>query len=363
MRVLLLSVTCGEGHNTMAKALKESFEKQNQQVKIVQVFGYDDKRIKRENSLFLFACKYIPHIYDKVWNSLRKKNTRENLPSCLKKAYQYVEEQITEFKPDIIVATHNYGSTILSVMKKEGKLENVMTGAILHDQVVCPFWEKSRRINYIFAPYENTNKDLLFKGFRKDQIKITGIPVSDKFKNISLKEPEEFTVTLIGGGNAVGGMKKLVRSLADLPIKVVCINGHNKRSYNSVQKYIEEHNLTNIENLGFTSHVADIFSRSSVIVSRCGAGCFSEILAAGVPFITREKLIINEKLAQEFFEKAGCSLTMHSINDARKYVEMLLKNPAMLEKMKENIKKFSKPNSTDNIVKFLITRQIFARSK
>lgn len=362
MKILLLTVTCGEGHNAIAKALKESFEKQNQQVKMVQVFGYDEKRLKRENKLFLFACRYIPHIYDKIWNNLRKKNTKENLPGGLKKAYFYVEEQINEFDPDIIVATHNYGSTILSVMKKEGKLKNVMTGAILHDQVVCPFWEKSKRINYIFAPFDNTNEELLFKGFRKDQIKVTGIPVAEKFKNIYLKEPEMFTVTLIGGGNAVGGMGKLVESLCDLPIKIVCINGHNKQSFNSVQKLIEDRNLKNVENLGFTNQVADIYSRSSLIISRCGGGSFSEILAIGVPFITREGLIINEKIAQEFFEDAGCSLAMHSIEDARKYVGMLLDSPQKLAQMKENIKKFSKPNATDNIVKFLLTRQIFSQN-
>lgn len=59
-------MTCGEGHNHVAKALKTELDERGVENKIFQLFGFDEKEVERQNKIFLNACKFIPHLYELV---------------------------------------------------------------------------------------------------------------------------------------------------------------------------------------------------------------------------------------------------------------------------------------------------------
>ena len=64
MKVLIISMTCGEGHNQIAKALKNALDDKKEEAKIIQLYGFSQKAVTNQNQIFLNACKYIPHLYD-----------------------------------------------------------------------------------------------------------------------------------------------------------------------------------------------------------------------------------------------------------------------------------------------------------
>ena len=68
MKVMLISMTCGEGHNQIAKAIQSSLDAKGHETKLVQLYGYSEKETIRQNKIFLRACKYIPHLYSLVWH-------------------------------------------------------------------------------------------------------------------------------------------------------------------------------------------------------------------------------------------------------------------------------------------------------
>lgn len=45
-------MTCGQGHNMIAKALSEQFDLQGVENKIVQTFNYSQKQVEKENKKF-----------------------------------------------------------------------------------------------------------------------------------------------------------------------------------------------------------------------------------------------------------------------------------------------------------------------
>jgi len=61
-KILIISMTCGEGHNSVSRALKESFENEGYEAKIIQLYGYNEKKVAFENWQYLFACKYLKGI-------------------------------------------------------------------------------------------------------------------------------------------------------------------------------------------------------------------------------------------------------------------------------------------------------------
>lgn len=368
MKALLLSMTCGEGHNAMARALKEQFDKHGIDTKIEQIFGWSEKREKQEEKAYLWAVKHIPHIYDYFWNKMRKRdNPAKGLPHYVKSCFDYVKKSIEAFQPDFIVSTHFYGSSILSYMKKHGLIPpHVLTGAILQDFCLCPHWEDSVNVDYIFQPYDDTTLDLIEKGFKEKQIKTFGLPLRSGMEQASktssqearkkLELPEKFTVSIISGGGGSGNALKVIKSLIEqnLDLNIICVNGRNTKNQEKINRFIAKKHINNITNLGFVQNVIDYILASDVIISRCGSSLVSEYLALHKPFIAREKLILNEKITKQIFTAHGCALGLDRASDSGGIIAHLYKHPDKLEAIKNASAKFARPNSSRDIVNFLI---------
>ena len=52
-KVLIVSMTCGEGHNAIARSISKKLEDKGAKTNIIQLFGYSQKRVERENKSFL----------------------------------------------------------------------------------------------------------------------------------------------------------------------------------------------------------------------------------------------------------------------------------------------------------------------
>lgn len=367
-RVLIFSMTCGQGHNMIAKSLKESFEDFDATVKIEQFYD-SSKKIKRANNQYFFVCKHFPNLYDKIWNRLRKKNhyKKNKLPFFARNALKHFKNVIEEFKPDIIVCTHLYASAVISYMKTNEILsKGIITSTILFDFTLAPYWEYSKNVDYIFQPFENTTRDLKNKGFSDNQIITLGMPVrkefclaydtnqyKDKF-NLTSK----FTIMLQAGGGGIGKneelVKKLYYNLKD--INIICVNGSNKKSFANIEKFISKTEAKNIYNLGFVNNLYDYMKASDLILTKGGGNGISEILALKKPFVIRENMIINEKINCEFLVKEGVALTANNIDGIIKLCQELKDDSTKLDGLLENISKFSKPNASNDIALFLLNR-------
>lgn len=367
-RVLIFSMTCGQGHNMIAKSLKESFEDFGATVKIEQFYD-SSKKIKRANNQYFFVCKHFPNLYDKIWNRLRKKNhyKKNKLPFFARNALKHFKNVIEEFKPDIIVCTHLYASAVISYMKTNEILsKEIITSTILFDFTLAPYWEYSKNVDYIFQPFENTTRDLKNKGFSDNQIITLGMPVrkefclaydtnqyKDKF-NLTSK----FTIMLQAGGGGIGKneelVKKLYYNLKD--INIICVNGSNKKSFANIEKFISKTEAKNIYNLGFVNNLYDYMKASDLILTKGGGNGISEILALKKPFVIRENMIINEKINCEFLVKEGVALTANNIDGIIKLCQELKDDSTKLDGLLENISKFSKPNASNDIALFLLNR-------
>lgn len=366
MKALIFSMTCGDGHNNMARALTQQFDKLRIENKTVQTYGFNEKRVARENKQFLFVSKHFPHLYDFIWNKLRKKNHFTNkLPSYVKPCLEYFKENISSFQPNIIITTHYYASSVLSYMKKENLLDKkIITGAILQDFCLAPYWEHSSGVDYIFQAYSNTTEALLEKGFKENQIVTFGLPIKDEYSHEEVDTskmrkklglPEKFTLLIVGGGNGISSAFKPLKSVLakNLDISIVCINGRNQKSYNQIDAYLKKNNVDNVTNLGFVNNMVEYLQACDLTITRCGSSVMSETLSVGKPFIAREKLILNERFNKRYLIENGCALGLDKVTDAGDKVQRILENPSLYQTMKETISRYARPNAARDIVVFM----------
>ena len=74
MRVLILSVTTGEGHNSTAKALKKQFVESGNECEVLDVYLSASKGIYEIISKgYLLAVDAFKSIYEKIYKALEKK--------------------------------------------------------------------------------------------------------------------------------------------------------------------------------------------------------------------------------------------------------------------------------------------------
>ena len=195
MRTLIISMTCGEGHNQIAKAIKRELDDRNEESKIIQLYGYSEKEISRQNKAFLSACKYIPHLYSHIWHKLRKRDI--NKPSLvinneIKKCKDYILQQIKEYNPDNIICVHTNAGAVVSYLKEKGLIDGIKTYNVVFDYCLCPYWEFSRNLDYVVLPADYLIEPIKEKGFKDDQILTFGLPVDKKYtKEISKLEARE----------------------------------------------------------------------------------------------------------------------------------------------------------------------------
>ncbi len=369
-KVLIITMTCGEGHNQIAKAINNALVEKNIDVKIIQLHGYSEKAIMKVNKSFLNVCKYIPYLYDSVWKIINKRNPELKEKGITKilinKCKDYILKEIFDYGPNAIVCTHNNCGAVVGYLRQKEKISpSIKLFGFVFDYCLCPYWETNTDLDYVILPHENLIDEMIYRGFKKEQLITLGLPVDKRFtikldrnktrEELNL-EKERFIVVLYSGGNCASPNLPLIKELlkAKVPLQIVSICGKNKKQKDLIDEYIEKNQITNIQNIGFCTCLDKYYSAADVVFTRGGGMGLTEQINKHIPFVLREKLIINEKINKKLFEKLEMGIAMNNIKEAKSIVEILYYNPQLLKAMSQKSMEFSKPNATSDFVNFLI---------
>lgn len=362
-------MTCGEGHNQIAKGIKAELDSRGEDNKIIQLYGYSEKEVAKQNKLFLFASKRIPHIYGAIWHKLRKRpieKTSSIINGAIKQCKDYIWKEIQAYHPDNIICVHTNAGAVVDYLKRQGLLEGVKTYGIVFDYCLCPYWEFSRSLDYVVLPADFMKKDIMERGFKDEQILSFGLPVDPKYTvKVDKKKAREelglnqdsFVVVLYSGGNCLSGAYKLVKQLekSNGDIQIVAVCGRNKKEFEKIDKYIKRHDIKNVRLEGFCTKLDLYYSASDLVFTRGGGMGLTEQINKNIPFVLREKLIINEDINKKLFASKGLAVAMDKLSQAPQIVEDLIASPEKLSDMSKKAKELSKPNSTKDLVDFVLS--------
>ncbi|MGN1099848.1 MAG: hypothetical protein ACI4S9_05845, partial [Christensenellales bacterium] len=198
MKVMILSMVCGEGHNAYARTILRACQKHGHETEFVDIFEFDKYSHNLNNKGYQFLCKYLALPYDMIWKAQLTRDPDKRykgaFQSWIIKAGKYVLEKLLEFRPDAVFSTHYYASAIMTNIKRKN-LYNVRDYALLTDYMAHPNWEASVLLDRLFIPTQDTIPRLIDKGFSMKQLFISGLPVSDSFKlNVTKEEARENAV-------------------------------------------------------------------------------------------------------------------------------------------------------------------------
>lgn len=370
-KYLIITVTAGEGHNSMAKALREKLEQdKNNIVKVIDIFKAYGRpgKVLFINDGYLNACKYALPLYNLVFRNMQLIDPNEKNKSIAQTWLEYetplLLNDIYSFQPDVIIGTHFYSGIMITNLKKRFKIPAKVV-SLLTDYTVHPFHECATGIDYLITPTEYLHPQLEFKGYRSEQLVPLGIPVREEFSKEQYKsdarkeldiDENMFTCTISIGGGGFGGSEKILKKLLKIetPIQIIVVNGRNKEAYKRIENIVEYNDTPHkIVNYGFVNFMSTIMSASDCIVGKCGATVLNEALNK------RRVLILNDKLAQQEYDNMMYLNANNACIRVNKYfplelvVEHLTRHPEIITKLETAIDKIRRPNALNNICNFV----------
>ena len=366
MKILILSVTAGQGHNSTAKALSDYLSQMGAEVRVLDTMRYINKLLgKTVDKGYLFVSSRAKLAYKGAYRlaEMRKKVSDELNPTRItaKMLSQKLKKYIDSFDPDVIICTHIYAGIFVDVLKSEQKLR-AKTVAILTDFAFHPYWEEGDDLDYVVVPNESLFLKARDKGFHDGQILPFGIPINPKFEIKADKreakirlglDPDRHVILLMGGsmgyGNIVKTVDRLDKITSDFQIISVC--GNNKSSKAKIDS--KTYSKT-VLNFGFTPNVDELMDAADCIITKPGGLTSSEAMAKGLPMIIINPIPGQEDRNTEFLVNNGCAMAVTPTYTLEEIVYTLFNVPGRLETIKKCIEVYAHPDSTRKICDFAI---------
>ena len=366
MKILIMSVTAGGGHNSTANAMKNYLEERGVECRVVDTLGYISRPLaKGIADGYLFVTKDIKYGFAAGYRIAEKRRANANTDSVARITNKILSSKmkkyIDEYDPDVIIYTHVFAGVILDVLRTKGSLKAKTLG-ILTDFVFHPFWEECLHLDYVVTANELLAYQAKKKGFSPEQIIPTGIPIDPKFAVSRTKEEarselgldiSKKTVLFMGGSMGYGNMDEVVRRLdgidADFQLVVVC--GDNKSMRRSLEKLNTKKRLLVF---GYANNVDLLMDASDCIISKPGGLTTSEALAKRLPMIIMNPIPGQEQRNTEFLLNNGAALAPSRTFSLEEALWSLLANEDKIRVMSDNIEMLRRPNATADACEFAI---------
>jgi len=354
MKVIIAYASAGAGHLKAAESLYKYLKvnRPDIEAKLVDILDYSSGLFRFgyhsgysflvHHGLFLWAIafyltqvKFLRLLTRPLAKQFNLGNTRR------------FSEFLIKENPDYLISTHFLPPAIAGNLKSEARIKSTLI-TVITDFGVHPYWlAPFTDLYYVASEY---TKGLLSKeGVRQEKIRVSGIPVDERFLKEYDKNAlhskfglsnDKFTVLISTGSFGMGPIEKTASLLCDkMQILVVCAN--NKR----LKVRLEKKGLANTKVFGFVNNMEELMAASDVIITKPGGLSISEVLVMRlVPFF------ISPIPGQESGNVAamkyyGIDTLVKSAVDIREKIERYRDNPEQARRIKESIEKIGKPNS------------------
>ncbi|NOH16570.1 MGDG synthase family glycosyltransferase [Clostridium cochlearium] len=368
MKVLIFSVSAGGGHSKAAEALKEYIDlySPDSTVKVIDTLKYINPIIDKVIiGSYLKTIKITPSLFGKLYDYTESDYGLSIISAKFNEIMTYrLLPLIKDFNPDIFIATHPFPTEMLSILKSKHKINSPII-SILTDYAPHSFWLHPCIDAYIVSN-ECMISEMVSKGIPKNTIYPFGIPISRDFlinydKDETLSEINFYsnkpTILVMGGSLGIGKITKVYENLlkVDEDIQIIVITGNNKKLYYDLLSYRNSINKNKASYIiGFTDKVNKYMQASDLLITKPGGLTITEALVSNIPLALFSPIPGQEEKNAQFLLTNKLAIDLHDGSNTQEIIENLLKDKSKLTTIKENQKKFSKPDVGKNIYNLIL---------
>lgn len=348
MNVLIMTGRFGMGHVKCAEAIKEHIEHDNADTK-VSIVDFCDYCFPKVSSFIYKIFEICVFRFSDAYNKLSKVAGRLECMPFRRTISKRMERLISEFEPDLVIADLPMCVQYYSTYKRKHSVD-IPFYVYITDITIHNDWI-STDVDKYFVGDEVCKDTLIKEGISRDSVYVTGIPVSDKFKEADSKSSDLANVLIMGGGLGLIPCKDEILSAlnSEAAINTTVICGKNASLYQEIcEKY------KNITAVGFTKKVPEYLKGSDLIITKPGGITTFEAIKAETPLYIIEPTLEQELGNADFIErkKLGKVVAKKSEFDVSSLLSYI-KNKTDICEAKENMRKLSNSFADSNPVHYM----------
>lgn len=374
MNILLFYASYGSGHLSAATAIEQYIRENYPDAKTLKIdcVEYINKSI---NKISTSAYKSIILKTPVLWGQVYKLLKNDTILDITQFSNRFMAKKIftlfEDFEPDLVISCHPLGGQITSFLKSHKKtnckLATVMTDFASHKQ-----WLIGKDYtDYFFVSNIEMKTSLISEGIYPNKIYVSGIPISPNFyKNYNKEniykslniEKNKKNIIFFGGGSlglsSSSNIQAILTSLlqaTDESHQIIIISGKNQKLYNDFQKTINNTNhKSQIRLIDFTTELPELLPITSFVITKPGGLTITECISTNVPIILINPIPGQEKENAQYIADNKMGIWIKNNKPTSEYFQEIFNDTKLIEKIKENQKKYSHINSTKNICDILI---------
>ncbi len=368
-KILIISSDTGGGHRSAAAALVEGvqnfWEGKSVAVRVVKAVEEShhvtEKLVKVYNWTLKNKQHWMKYLY---WAMNRfRPETREFF---MRRCIGFCTEIFEKWCPHVVVSVHPMTQHIFARILKNLKLADQIPLVTVVTDPCYGFWKgwACNDVSLYLVANEDAERQLIDYGIAPEKIKISGMPVHPKFREVDEVDaqkartafglnPDKFTVFVnagwVGGGNIPQIFREFVRG--DLDVQAVFLAGKNE----ALKKEAEELAKTAkfpIKVIGYSDEIEKIMQSANVMISKLGGLTTFEALACRLPIIadTTTPPMPQEAGTVALLEKKGAGILLAKSDDIVPTIQNLLDDSVKYAAMKAATINLAIPNSTQRII-------------
>ena len=317
MNILILTCNTGGGHNAVAAALTESFQRLGADCRVLDGLSFiSQKASKFVSRWHTRLYRHHPRLYKAGYMTAEEEDGRavpKNNPAerYLERGARRLSRYLQAERPDAVVCVHVIPALMVTALRRRGGAD--MPFCFVATDYTCSPTVGSCTPDICVIPHEELAPDFIRCGMAAETLLPAGIPVRQVFtapadrsaarRELSLPA-EGRHVLLMSGSIGCGPMTELARQLNELLPEgdyatVLC--GSNRQMLYALQM----RSLLRVQAVGFTSRVAQYMDSADLLVSKPGGISITEAACKGVPMLLADLVGGCETRNQAFFAEHG----------------------------------------------------------
>lgn len=365
-RVLLMHISNVSGHRCASLAIEKALRQIDAKVQTcnIDAFNYTNPYLEKFiNKLYMFVIVVMPGLWDYLYDNEGILKRVKKIRSLFHKVNEKkIQKLFDEFKPDIVVCTQAFPCGMVADYKRRHNLSTPLMG-VLTDYAPHLYW-LSNFVDIYVVPAPGVQQKLRQRGVPGERLKVLGIPIDTKFRNINSRQ-EIFrrlgldsnlpVILIMGGGQGLGPIKEIVRTLDKLRscVQMIVVCGTNKSLYKWLKKKKSIFNKP-VSIIGYSDQINDLMTISSFMVSKPGGLTSAEALSKSLPIIIVKPLPGQENRNTRFLLETGIALKVNNFSQLQSLAEELLNDTAKLDNLRKRVGAFAQSDSSLKIARFIL---------
>ena len=353
MRVLILSVTAGEGHNSCAAALRQALERRGHQVRVADLYRCCGVPRWFTDRVYRTCAKEFRQTYSRTYSRLeldeayRRELEKRFLPDWL---YPKIQAWMQTQEADCAVAMHVFAARVLTRLRQRGGIRHIPILGVNTDYCLHPYWEDCPGLDGLVTPTEEMTGEVLPLGIPIREPERFRLSRAEARARLGL--PDGQLVLLMGGSMGYGHIYSTAMALKRLGIHTVCVCGRNR----ALRAMLAPHSGGGLQVLGFTHRLPEYMAAADLAVTKPGGLTLTELAAAGVPPLLTRPIPGHEERNLRLWTRLGAGVSAEACADgeaAAALAAQVLGNEALLRRMRAAIGALSRPEAAENLCTFV----------